>query len=76
MSDGFLYIKSEHEIIQLDKIIRFSFQEEDDEEEAVLRIYCIGETDGEHTYRVEGDDAEKLYIELIKVLPNLITIGK
>lgn len=74
MNDGFLYIKSQDVIIPLDKITRINFIEDDpdEEEEAALEI-----TDTNNdTYSIEGDEAESLYIELIKVLPNLITIGK
>lgn len=73
MKDEFLYIKSVDRIIPLDQIVDIRFEDQgSDDDEDLLTITCTEISDVELT----GEEAEEAYFELVKKLPNLITIGK
>lgn len=74
MNKGFLYVKSHDRIIPLDQIVEIIFGDEaSDDDDALLQITCVDDVED---VELTGEEAEEAYLELVKKLPNLITIGK
>lgn len=74
MHEGFLYIKSLDRIILLSQIVDIQFEDQgSDDDEGLLTITC---TDEIQDAELTGEEAEEAYLDLVKKLPNLITIGK
>jgi hypothetical protein len=76
MVSQFILIKSENEIINVADIQRVGFTPAEIEHnetvaDALLEILISERSDA---IEIEGDDAERIYLALIKSLPNLITI--
>jgi len=76
MVTQFVFLKSDNRIINIDDIVQVNFCPEEAEdgeaiEEARLFIQVTG-NDGDIEF--EGKEAEKLYLQLVKKLPNVIVV--
>jgi len=75
MPTQFIFLKQYNIIINIEDIVDINFEPEEREDGEVVAeaTLSIGYRDADG-FDIEGDEAEKLYLQLIKKLPNIIVV--